>query len=119
MNEQTLINWIKWIAMAVVCVPLVFTVYMYPSHAAPQTFLFRALVEVMLGAYLVLVLKNSAYLPKFSVLTWAITAFMGAFVIAGIFSVNPVRSFFSDFERHWGFITVVHFYILYSKYSGN
>ena len=23
MNEQTLINWIKWIAMAVLCVPLV------------------------------------------------------------------------------------------------
>ena len=47
MNEQTLINWIKWIAMAVLCVPLVFSVYMYPSHAAPQTFLFRALVEAV------------------------------------------------------------------------
>ena len=113
MNEQTLINWIKWIAMAVLCVPLVFSVYMYPSHAAPQTFLFRALVEAMLALYLILVLKNSAYLPRFSVLTWALTAFMGAFAIAGIFGENPVRSFFSDFERHWGFITVIHFYILF------
>lgn len=113
MKEQTIINWIKWVAMAVLCVPLVFTVYMYPSHAAPQTFLFRALVEGMLALYLILLLKNSAYAPKLSPLFWAVTAFMGAYVVSSLFGVNPVRSFFSNFDRHWGFITIVHFYIFF------
>lgn len=113
MNEQTLISWIKWVACAVLAVPLVFSVYFFPSHAAPQTFLFRILVEAMLALYLILLIKNSAYAPKFSPLTWAVTIFMGVFAVAGIFGENPVRSFFSDFERHWGFVTVFHFYIFF------
>lgn len=113
MSEKTLIHWIMGVAVAIAFVPLVFTAYMYPSHAAPQTMLFRALVEGMLALYLLLVMKNSAYAPRFSPLTWALTAFMGVYAIAGIVGVDPVRSFFSDFDRHWGFITIVHFYILF------
>jgi O-antigen ligase len=113
MSDNTLVTIIKWLAGAVLCVPLVFSVYFYPSHVAPQTFLFRLLVEVMLFAYLVLVLRNSAYAPKRSALLWAITAFVGAQALAGAFGVDPLQSFFSDFERHWGFITIVHFFAFF------
>ncbi|MEK7494001.1 MAG: O-antigen ligase family protein, partial [Patescibacteria group bacterium] len=113
MSDNTLVAIIKWLAGAALCVPLVFSVYFYPSHIAPQTFLFRLIVEVMLFVYLLLVLRNSAYAPKLSLMFWAIAAFIGAQALAGVFGVDPLQSFFSDFERHWGFITIIHFFVFF------
>ena len=113
MSDTVLVTIIKWLAGAALCVPLVFSVYFYPSHVAPQTFLFRLIIEAMLFAYLVLVLRNSAYAPKLSLMFWTVAAFIGAQALAGVFGVDPLRSFFSDFERHWGFITIVHFFAFF------
>lgn len=113
MSDNILVNIIKWLTGAALCVPLVFSVYFYPSHIAPQTFLFRLIVEAMLFAYLVLVLRNSAYAPKFSPMLWAVAVFIGAQALAGAFGVDPIQSFFSDFERHWGFVTIIHFFAFF------
>lgn len=113
MSDNTLVAIIKWLAGAALCVPLVFSVYFYPSHVAPQTFLFRLIVEAMLFVYLLLVLRNSAYAPKLSLMFWAVAAFIGAQALAGVFGVDPLQSFFSDFERHWGFITIIHFFAFF------
>ncbi|MCR4322551.1 MAG: O-antigen ligase family protein [Candidatus Azambacteria bacterium] len=113
MSDNTLVTIIKWLTGAALCVPLVFSVYFYPSHVAPQTFLFRLIVEAMLFVYFLLVLRNSAYAPKLSPMLWAVAVFIGAQALAGVFGLDPMRSFFSDFDRHWGFITIIHFFIFF------
>src|SRR3990167_9467028 len=121
-NETLLVKTITWLAYAAVCVPLLFSVYFYPSHAAPQTFVFRLLIEAMLFCSIVLAFKNSAYVPKLSALSWSIAAFLLAYVLAAFAGVNPAKSFFSDFDRHWGFLTISHlflfFFILRGVFSG-
>lgn len=112
-SDNTLVTIIKWLAGAALCVPLVFSVYFYPSHIAPQTFLFRLIVEAMLFVYLVLVLRNSAYAPRTSPMMWAVAVFIAVQALAGIFGIDPLRSFFSDFERHWGLITIIHFAVFF------
>src|SRR3989344_2258034 len=121
-NETLLVKTITWLAYAAVCVPLLFSVYFYPSHAAPQTFALRLLVEAMLFCSIVLAFKNSSYVPKLSALSWSIVAFLGAYILATLASVEPAKSFFSDFDRHWGFLTISHlflfFFILRGVFSG-
>lgn len=118
LSEKTLIKTIAWLAYAVLAVPLLFSVYFTPSHIAPQTFTMRLLVEMMLFAYIALTLSNSAYIPKFSALSWSVIAFAGIYIVAGIFGLNPAQSFFSDLDWHWGFLTVAHLLAFFFILSG-
>ena len=93
MSDTTIVTIIKWLAGVALCVPLVFSVYFYPSHIAPQTFLFRLIVEAMLFAYLVLVLRNSAYAPKLSDVLGGCGIYRSAGA-CGRAWVDPLRSFF-------------------------
>lgn len=43
----------------------------------------------------------------------AVTAFVGAFLLAGIFGVNPTMSFWSNFERGEGGLQVLNFYAMF------
>ena len=119
MSDTTIVTIIKWLAGVALCVPLVFSVYFYPSHIAPQTFLFRLIVEAMLFAYLVLVLRNSAYAPKLSLMFWAVAAFIGAQALAGVLGVDPLRSFFLILNGIGGSSLFVHFlHFRYRKRGG-
>ncbi len=113
MNESSLVYSIRWLAYAALAVPLLFSVYFYPSHIAPQTFLFRIIVEMMVVAWAALVLKNSSFLPKSSFLAWAFSLFVGALFLSSFLGMDAYRSFFSDFERHWGVVTVLHFFLFF------
>lgn len=104
---------IHWLACAALAVPLVFSVYLYPSHIAPQTFLFRLLVEMMAVVYAALVLKDSAYAPKRSAVTWAFGAYVAALVVSAVLGEGTYRSFFSDFDRHWGIVTIAHVFAFF------
>ncbi|MBI1755174.1 O-antigen ligase family protein, partial [Candidatus Azambacteria bacterium] len=104
---------IRWLAYAALLVPLVFSVDFYPSHIALQTFLFRAIVEVMMVVYVALLLKNSFFAPKSSAVLWAFVAYVAALMISAFAGEGAYRSFFSDFERHWGVVTIAHFFLFF------
>lgn len=48
-----------------------------------------------------------------SPLTWAISAFTVAFLLACLFGVNPSFSFWSNFERGEGGLQMIHLYLLF------
>lgn len=118
LSEKKLVTIITYLAYAVIAVPLLFSVYFTPSHIAPQTFAMRLLVEAMLFAYIALVLSHNSYFPKLSVLSWSVVAFTSVYVISGIFGLNPMQSFFSNFDWHWGFLTIVHLFIFFFILKG-
>lgn len=73
-----------------------------------KNFGFRILVELLLGGWLILALRDSTYRLKSSWLFITIAAFVGIIAIADAFSIHAFKSFWSNFERMEGFITLAH-----------
>ena len=74
---------------------------------------FRALVEVLTAGWLVLVILDKRYLPKKSLIVYAVSAFLVVMSLATVFGVDPYRSFWSSFERMEGLVTYIHLYLLF------
>ncbi|HVU80090.1 MAG TPA: O-antigen ligase family protein [Candidatus Paceibacterota bacterium] len=86
---------------------------MYFPYITGKNFAFRILVEILVALYIVLALKEPAYRPKSSWILWAAGAFALWIAAATVLSVDPVKSFWSNFERMDGYITVLHLMALF------
>src|SRR3989344_4135760 len=103
-------------------VPLiVVTSPLFPSLFFPyitgKNFAFRILTELMVGGWLILMLRDATYRPRRSLLLIAITVFTFTVALADAFSVNPLKSFWSNLERMEGFVTIAHL-LLYFLVAG-
>jgi len=82
-------------------------------YISGKNFAFRILVEIAAAAWLMLMIINKEYRPKKSLLLYAYASFIFILLLADIFSVNPIRSFFSNFERMEGFISHIHLFLYF------
>lgn len=76
-----------------------------------KNFTFRILVEVIFFAWVLLAFYDVQYRPQFS---WIFAAFPVLLVVmffANMFGVNPQQSFWSNFERMDGYVSLVHVYM--------
>jgi O-antigen ligase len=73
-----------------------------------KAFAWRAIVEIIFASWVLLALLDSNYRPKKSFILYAILAFLAIIGLADLFGVAPVKSFWSNFERMEGFITLLH-----------
>jgi O-antigen ligase/tetratricopeptide (TPR) repeat protein len=99
-------------------VPLYIASSMFFPFITGKAFLFRIFVEISFGAWLALALLNKNYRPQKTWLFYAINIFVGLIAISDIFGGNFLRSFWSNFERMEGLVTLLHllayFYVLTS-----
>src|SRR3989338_18233 len=86
---------------------------MFFPFISVKNFLFRILVEVMLGAWLLLMFIDSTYRPRFSWILGGAGAFLLVIAAADAFGVNPWRSFWSNYERMEGLIAHVHLFLYF------
>ncbi len=78
-----------------------------------KNLLFRILVEVAFGSWLTLLLLGGMPKPKMTPITLALSIFVVIVAIADLVGVAPLKSFWSNFERMEGFITLMHSYIYF------
>jgi O-antigen ligase/tetratricopeptide (TPR) repeat protein len=81
----------------------------YPWVTA-RNFIFRCAVELLFGAYILLAISAPKYRPYASsllIVTSLLTVWAGIAVFA---SEDPVRSFWSTFERMGGYVTLLHLF---------
>ena len=78
-----------------------------------KNFAFRILIEALLGVYVVLALREPKYRPKVSWAMWTACAFVVWMGFATAISVDPIKSFWSNFERMEGYITVLHLFVYF------
>lgn len=78
-----------------------------------KNFGFRILVEIAASSWIMLMIIDKGFRPKKSIILWAYSAFLFILLLADIFSVNPLRSFFSNFERMEGFISHAHLFLYF------
>ena len=73
-----------------------------------KNFAFRALVEIMLALWAILALRDASYRPRLSAISAAFAAFLVTMGISTVLAENPFKSFWSNFERMEGYITLLH-----------
>ena len=93
--------------------PLYISSSMLFPYITGKNFAFRAIVEVVFAFWVALVFLKSEYRPKLTPLVKAVTIFVGIVFLADIFSPNPYRSFFSNYERMEGFMMLGHLYVYF------
>ena len=80
----------------------------------PKILVFRSIVEIMLGLYVLLLIINwQEYKPKFTALNLAVAAFLLSFALSTFIGVDPYHSFWDNHERMLGLFTILHYGIYY------
>ena len=78
-----------------------------------KNFTFRIIVEVITGAYLALALVNPVFRPKRSWLLGLFALFVLVVALADALGVYPFKSFWSNYERMDGWVTLVHLFFYF------
>jgi hypothetical protein len=86
---------------------------MFFPYITGKNFSFRIIVEIIFLAYVLLAVKDPAYRPRPSLLLWCVGAFITWMALATALSVDPIKSFWSNFERMDGYITLIHLCALF------
>lgn len=84
--------------------------YFFP-YITGKNFAFRIIVELVFAAWFVLLLLDTKYRPKFS---WVLVSFSVLLIVmffANLFGKHPQSSFWSNFERMDGYVTLVHVFL--------
>ena len=76
-----------------------------------KNFAFRILIELAFLCYILLALKEPKYRPRASLIMWAVLAFVAWMAVATVLSVDPIKSFWSNFERMEGYIGLLHLFL--------
>lgn len=105
-------NALKWLVFAgLFAVPfipfLVSSAFFFPFITS-KAFAWRIIVEIVFAAWVLLALLDPEYRPKKSLILYAVFGFIVAIGISDLFGAAPVKSFWSNYERMEGFISLLH-----------
>jgi O-antigen ligase/tetratricopeptide (TPR) repeat protein len=73
-----------------------------------KNFIFRIVIEIGLAAWIILALTDRAYRPRKSWILYGFAAFVALMAIADATGVSPFKSFWSNYERMEGWVTLIH-----------
>lgn len=89
----------------------VFPAFFFP-YITGKNFAFRIIVELAFGLWALMALRDPKYRPRSSMLLYVMAAFTVWMGLATLLSVDPAKSFWSNFERMDGYVTLLHLFIL-------
>lgn len=75
----------------------------------PKQLFFQVVIEIIFALYLYLIFVDPRYRPRSSWLWLAIVIYFLAMVLSAIFGVNAYHSFWSNYERMAGVISLTHY----------
>ena len=108
--SNTYVKILRWGIFVSLFIPLIiFSQYLSPFHFG-KIVVFRSLVEIITVFYILLILVNKNYRPKWTFLLTSISIFTGLYVFSGIIGVNFFRSFWGSLERMGGIFSFLHFW---------
>lgn len=89
-------------------IPLLVPGNLFFPFISGKNFAFRIVVELLFALWFVLALRDPEVRPRKSLLLWSLGAFLLVMGLATIFSENPFKSFWSNYERMEGYVTLLH-----------
>lgn len=94
-------------------VPLViFSQFISPFHFG-KAVVFRSLVEIMAVIYILLIISNKKYLPKWRPIVIVFTVFTGIFALTSFTAVDFNYAFWGTLERMGGLFSFLHFWVFF------
>jgi len=108
MNKQILRGLILVGLFLVPFIPFLVSSALFFPFITAKAFAWRIIVEVVFAAWILLAALDSDYRPKKSVILYAVAGFLVIIGLANLFGVAPIKSFWSNFERMEGYITLLH-----------
>src|SRR3989338_618565 len=103
---------LRWFTIAGVfalpLVPFIVSYTMFFPYITGKNFTFRILVELMAGGYIALAACLPQYRPRRSLLLLAFAIFVLIIGIADAQGAMPFKSFWSNYERMEGWVTLLH-----------
>ena len=98
---------------AVLFIPLVVTEQLFFPFITGKGFAFRTIVEIIFALWFILALRDANVRPHGSALLYALALFVISLGISTFLSENPVKSFWSNFERMEGWIGLAHLFLYF------
>lgn len=102
-------TWLKYVVIGgiflIPLTPLVVSSSLLFPYISGKALLFRFIVGIILLAWLFLATRDRQFWPQRSLISWAMLAFVSVLSLATVVSINPERSFWSNFERMEGLVT--------------
>lgn len=84
--------------------------YFFP-YITGKNFWFRILVDITVAAWVILALYDVKYRPKVSGIVWSFGALLVVMFFANLLGAHPSSSFWSNFERMDGYVSLVHTFL--------
>ena len=104
---------LRWGIFASLFLPLIiFSQYISPFHFGKMV-LFRSLVAVMAVIYILLVISDKKYLPRWTPIVIAFTIFTGIYALTSFTGVDFNYSFWGTLERMGGLFSFLHFWVFF------
>ena len=113
MNPKILINFIKFGLFFCLSTPLITPVNLWYPFIFGKTVIFEITIEILILAYLILLLINPSFRPKKSLLLYGLSTFIFILILSTIFSANSYRSFWGSMARMDGLFTFLHFFAFF------
>jgi O-antigen ligase/Tfp pilus assembly protein PilF len=111
LNLKNVLLWvIKGLLFVVPFIPLYIATGLFFPYVTGKALIFRAIVELVFVLWIALAVIYKEYRPEKNVLLYSLFAFVIIVLLATVFGVNPLRSFWSNFERMEGFVTHLHLF---------
>jgi O-antigen ligase/tetratricopeptide (TPR) repeat protein len=93
--------------------PMIVSTSLFFPYITGKAFAFRFLVEAATALYIVLVIFDRSYLPKKGSILTAIIAFTAVLGLSTLNAEDPSKSFWSNFERMEGYVTILHLFCFF------
>lgn len=110
-NHQSswLLSLIKYGLFASLFMPLLVSGKFIFPYIFPKQMFFQIVVEIIFALYLYLIFVDPRYRPRSSWLWRGILIYFGVMVLSAIFGANTYHSFWSNYERMAGVISILHY----------
>jgi len=111
---KTTLKWIGIIGLyLLLIIPFLYSKEFYFPYITMKAFAFRAIVEVIFGAWVGLAVLDPRYRPKKSPLLWGFLSLLVVMLVANLLGIDVAKSIWSNYERMDGYITLLHVFALF------
>lgn len=120
--NSTIKDSLKWIIVggifAIPFIPFIVSKTLLFPFITGKGFTFRILVEIIFFLWVLLACADSQYRPNWNLITKSLLVFVGVVFLADLMSKFPYKSFWSNYERMEGFVTIIHVAMYYFVLDG-
>jgi len=113
-NTQKNLKFITYIGLAILLyIPFIVSDSLFFPFVTGKAFTFRIVTEIIIAIWLILAVLNPIFRPKKNFILYTFLAFVISLFVSNMNGINPFASFWSNFERMEGWVTIAHLFGLF------